>query len=323
MAPKPKFKIGDPVWTKMKGYCPWPSRIADPAETSNLPKPRAPKTTQHLVYFFGSNNFAWMTEETIVPFLQSKEKHKKGCKKASFKKGCIQIEEYVIENNFVGDSEGEAHTAAIKNNDSSNDNAASPADIEDNNLTIDESCNAVDTVDEDVVAKLKEKVAMKIKEKEAKKIELKEMKLSTKVSLKLKVINNHLDKFSKASEEVAIAKSADQINAKDFNAAVQTFQGATLPKLGKCLGYFMKDNQKISTLRNNNECRVCHSTLTDIIQHLKDAKISTQVPDAIKIQVKKCLKGLREQSNVKAFANLEIKEISNAMIERKENDAES
>lgn len=98
MTEEQKFAVGDPVWSKMKGYCPWPSRIAHPSESSlrntAADKLKVPKV-HYLVYFFGSNNFAWMPEETIKPYEESKDKNKNGSKNAQFKQGLKQIEEYI------------------------------------------------------------------------------------------------------------------------------------------------------------------------------------------------------------------------------------
>lgn len=93
-----KFSIGDQVWSKMKGYCPWPSRIAAPWESSLrntvADKSKTPKV-YHLVYFFGSNNFAWMPEDAIKPYEEFKDKYKNGSKTTQFKQGLKQVEEYI------------------------------------------------------------------------------------------------------------------------------------------------------------------------------------------------------------------------------------
>lgn len=93
------FKIGDVVWTKMRGYCPWPSRIASPYESSlrntEAEKSKTPKP-YYLVYFFGSNNYAWMSEETLKPYKEYEvEYKKKGKKNQQFKKGLEAIELYM------------------------------------------------------------------------------------------------------------------------------------------------------------------------------------------------------------------------------------
>lgn len=124
-----KFAVGDPVWSKMKGYCPWPSRIAAPHESSlkNTATEKSKSKTHYLVYFFGSNNFAWMPEDTIKPYEQFKDKNKNGSKTSQFKQGLKQIEDYI--QNGGRDLIPSAETAsstAIKS-DSNNDEAASPS----------------------------------------------------------------------------------------------------------------------------------------------------------------------------------------------------
>lgn len=121
-----KFDIGDPVWSKMKGYCPWPSRIAAPHESTleNKEKQKNQKVF-YLVFFFGSNNFAWMPEDTVKPYHEFKEKNKNGSKTNQFRAGLKAIEEYIA-------SGGKAtldippHSEVSKNNPS-NDNATSPS----------------------------------------------------------------------------------------------------------------------------------------------------------------------------------------------------
>lgn len=150
-----KYSVGDPVWSKMKGYCPWPSRIADPSESTlrNNDKSKAPKVF-YLVYFFGSNNFAWMAEDTIKPYEEFKDKNKNGSKNAQFKQGLKQIEEYIASGGKATLALVESTTggAAIKNN-TNNDNAASPSAAGDS-LSNDES-NAdgdLPSIDEEIAA---------------------------------------------------------------------------------------------------------------------------------------------------------------------------
>lgn len=130
-----KYKIGDPVWSKMRGYIPWPSRIAAPYESSleNKTPAKAKHIPSYLVYFFGSNNFAWMPEDTIKPYEEFKDKNKNGGKQPSFKQGVKLIEEYC---NTGGQEKlldeykkwEEEKEAAIKNDISSNSNN----DLDDN-----------------------------------------------------------------------------------------------------------------------------------------------------------------------------------------------
>lgn len=58
------FRIGELVWAKMRKYPFWPGEIAKPPPNSKLPSLKKP---QHYVFFFGSDNCAWIPDENIVP----------------------------------------------------------------------------------------------------------------------------------------------------------------------------------------------------------------------------------------------------------------
>lgn len=92
---KSKYQVGDTIWAKMQGSPPWPSRIAGPHESSlqdNLKKTCA----RHLVFFFGSNNFAWIPEDSIKPYEEFKSANSNPKKKTpTFKKALKAIEEYI------------------------------------------------------------------------------------------------------------------------------------------------------------------------------------------------------------------------------------
>ncbi|XP_054718050.1 uncharacterized protein LOC129227498 isoform X3 [Uloborus diversus] len=62
MVPK-DFSPGDLVWAKMKGYPPWPAKIMEPPV--ELKSPGKAKKPQHYVFFFGSENHAWILDENI------------------------------------------------------------------------------------------------------------------------------------------------------------------------------------------------------------------------------------------------------------------
>lgn len=118
---KALYSIGDPVWSKMKGYCAWPSRIAAPHESSlknNATDKLKSQKHHYLVYFFGSNNFAWMAEDTIKPYEQNKDKNAKGAKTTQFKAGLKQIEEYIKNGGKATLAAQSTSEAAIKNNTS-------------------------------------------------------------------------------------------------------------------------------------------------------------------------------------------------------------
>jgi len=92
----PKFQIGDLVWAKMKGFPPWPGKLVDPSTTTLKPPGNVGKSKlNHCVYFFGSNNFGWLTEESIKPYQEFKEQNIKLTKSKGFKDAVNVIEEYI------------------------------------------------------------------------------------------------------------------------------------------------------------------------------------------------------------------------------------
>ncbi|GFY77341.1 putative oxidoreductase GLYR1 homolog [Trichonephila inaurata madagascariensis] len=76
MAPK-DFEIGDLVWAKLKNYPFWPAKIVDPptvlkkdfctAKGRQKKKSCTRRKAQHYVFFFGSQNYAWIWDGNIVP----------------------------------------------------------------------------------------------------------------------------------------------------------------------------------------------------------------------------------------------------------------
>lgn len=57
------FEVGDLVWAKMKGFPPWPGKIIEPPADTKSSKIKKP---QHYVFFYGSDNHAWIPDENIV-----------------------------------------------------------------------------------------------------------------------------------------------------------------------------------------------------------------------------------------------------------------
>jgi len=66
-----KFKIGDAVWGKMKGFSAWPGVISMPSEAMKRP---AVKKVMHAVKFFGTHDFAWILEHDLKPYIEYREK---------------------------------------------------------------------------------------------------------------------------------------------------------------------------------------------------------------------------------------------------------
>ncbi|XP_023941769.1 cytokine-like nuclear factor N-PAC isoform X3 [Bicyclus anynana] len=94
------YKLGDLVWAKMKGFSPWPGRVAVP--TPEL-KPLKKATNIQCIYFFGTNNYAWIEEHNIKPYHEHKEQLIKSSKTAAFKEAVAQIEEYIEHPEKFGD----------------------------------------------------------------------------------------------------------------------------------------------------------------------------------------------------------------------------
>ncbi|KAK2165560.1 hypothetical protein LSH36_48g00033 [Paralvinella palmiformis] len=65
------FKTGDLVWAKMKGFPAWPGKLIDPKNDKKTEK--RPKN-KHFVFFYGSENYAWIPEEQIWSYMTHKDK---------------------------------------------------------------------------------------------------------------------------------------------------------------------------------------------------------------------------------------------------------
>lgn len=88
-----EFKLGDLVWAKMKGFSPWPGRVSHP--TKDLKRPSTKKTALHCIFFFGTNNYAWIEETNIKPYFEFKDQLVKSNKSAAFKDAINAIEDYI------------------------------------------------------------------------------------------------------------------------------------------------------------------------------------------------------------------------------------
>ncbi|GFS36759.1 hypothetical protein NPIL_559291 [Nephila pilipes] len=55
------FRTYDLVWVKMRGYSLWPAQIRAPEKRLFMPN-------QKLVYFYGTNNYAWVHQKHIFPY---------------------------------------------------------------------------------------------------------------------------------------------------------------------------------------------------------------------------------------------------------------
>nr|XP_027232837.1 putative oxidoreductase GLYR1 homolog [Penaeus vannamei] len=91
------YKLGDLVWAKMKGFSPWPGKIIPARE--NVKKPS--KKNCHFIYFFGSENYAWIESANVKPYFQYKNRLMNANKTTPFKDAVGAIEQYISENNIA------------------------------------------------------------------------------------------------------------------------------------------------------------------------------------------------------------------------------
>ncbi|XP_051175503.1 cytokine-like nuclear factor N-PAC [Leptopilina boulardi] len=96
------FKLGDLVWAKMKGFSPWPGRVSIPSK--DLKKPTNPKKGPvQCIFFFGSNNYAWIEEANIKPYHEFKETLVKSSKTSGFKDAVGAIEDFIAKGEIFED----------------------------------------------------------------------------------------------------------------------------------------------------------------------------------------------------------------------------
>ncbi|XP_063228262.1 cytokine-like nuclear factor N-PAC isoform X1 [Bacillus rossius redtenbacheri] len=87
------FKVGDLVWAKMKGFSPWPGQVTNP--NKDIKKPVSKKHALYCIFFFGTNNYAWIEETNVKPYFEFKDQLIKTNKSGSFKDAIEAIEDYI------------------------------------------------------------------------------------------------------------------------------------------------------------------------------------------------------------------------------------
>ncbi len=86
-----KFRVGDAVWAKMKGFSAWPGKIDIPKEGMKRP---AMKKMMYCVFFFGTHDYAWILDHDLKPYKEFKETFNTK-KSGNFKKAIDEIEEFL------------------------------------------------------------------------------------------------------------------------------------------------------------------------------------------------------------------------------------
>ncbi|KAK3926269.1 Hepatoma-derived growth factor [Frankliniella fusca] len=80
-----KYKSGDKVFAKVRGYPYWPARIEACADET-------PNKMKYHVYFYGTAETAICKAEEVIPYAPNKDKYGKPLKRKGFNEGLQQIE---------------------------------------------------------------------------------------------------------------------------------------------------------------------------------------------------------------------------------------
>ena len=80
-----KYKSGDKVFAKVRGYPFWPARIEACADET-------PNKMKYHVYFYGTAETAICKSEEVVPYFENRDKYGKPLKRKGFNEGLQQIE---------------------------------------------------------------------------------------------------------------------------------------------------------------------------------------------------------------------------------------
>lgn len=92
-------KPGTVVWAKLAGFALWPARLAKLSEVSPTVSKAKRGTRQQLVYFFGSYDYAWVSQ--VQPWDENYERNIKGSKAKAFAKGLKEARQWLTARKHV------------------------------------------------------------------------------------------------------------------------------------------------------------------------------------------------------------------------------
>ncbi|XP_077984886.1 uncharacterized protein LOC144439472 [Glandiceps talaboti] len=87
-----KFNVGDLVWAKLSSFPAWPGKIVRPMK--NVKKPTGKKPV-HFIFFYGTEDHAWVKDENLKPYLVYRGQLSKAAKGVRFQRALEAIEEVV------------------------------------------------------------------------------------------------------------------------------------------------------------------------------------------------------------------------------------
>ncbi|XP_002738027.1 uncharacterized protein LOC100367134 [Saccoglossus kowalevskii] len=87
-----KFNLGDLVWAKLSSFPAWPGKVVRPMK--NVKKPTGKKPV-HFIFFFGTQDYAWVKDDNLKPYVEYKEKLSKAAKGIRFQRAIEAIEDVI------------------------------------------------------------------------------------------------------------------------------------------------------------------------------------------------------------------------------------
>eukprot|EP00058_Branchiostoma_floridae_P025700 XP_002611190.1 hypothetical protein BRAFLDRAFT_88411 [Branchiostoma floridae] len=106
-----QFNIGDIVWAKLSSFPPWPSKIVRPKKDVKKPKGKKPV---YFVFFYGTEDHAWVKAENLKPFEEYKDQMIKSNKGKRFHQAVEAVEKVLRKGGGAKRGRPPKHAAASK-----------------------------------------------------------------------------------------------------------------------------------------------------------------------------------------------------------------